>query len=614
MKESSSLFSSFNARQLTPEEVADTFVAPAQYTDLCKAEHTLLLGPRGSGKTTLLKMLTDPAIRAWAKKTDREPSRLPFKAVYVPADILWTSQLNDIAHQGLDAKRALALEKAAVTTNIQYSLVETVEQVDETRSDRQRESVTAEQIAQEWALDAFPSFYGLRRALRSRLSTIRSLIAEMQHLPEQAAAHPDLPPFVTTDYWTATSVALEIVENVYTFPRGQRWAFCFDELEISPEWLRHELFDAFRSTNQRLLLKLSASPLQSTEMDHVSALAAQEAQDYRIVKLWYSGPAEASDFCHRLTQSYLNRVLEAPVNPQDVLGRSVFAQDDEGLFGRSLGYQPGSPFWNALQVAYDDDPSLRELLTAWDIDPSHPRDTEESDRDQLLRKVKPVLMLRNEFRVKRPTGRIPKIRSRKMTTLYSGAEALYALSDGNPRWLIGMLSDIEARIDKHGRVSPGAQAKILARTSHRFKALLGMLPQSSRTVNGKQLALVDLLDAVGAHFFDRIVRGPFPVDPVGSFIVDTQATDALVELIEAGVRQGAIVRVDADWHVVRAQARGSRFRLTFMLSPTYRLPLRLYDAVALSACLEGRLPSRPGSSKRAVEITQGDLFEPGQQQ
>src|SRR2546421_8453034 len=88
MKETPFLYSSFNARQLTPEEVAETFVAPPQYEQLCKTEHTLLLGPRGSGKTTLLKMLTAPALRAWGKKGEVEVRQLPFKAIYIPADVL----------------------------------------------------------------------------------------------------------------------------------------------------------------------------------------------------------------------------------------------------------------------------------------------------------------------------------------------------------------------------------------------------------------------------------------------------------------------------------------------------------------------------------------------
>src|SRR5207249_10789631 len=141
------------------------------------------------------------------------------------------------------------------------------------------------------------------------------------------------------------------------------------------------------------------------------------------------------------------------------------------------------------------------------------------------------------------------------------------------------------------------------------KALLGMLPQSVRLVNGKQLALVDLLDAIGRYFFDRMVRGPFPVDPIGSFVVDSGATDALVELIEVGVTQGAIVHVDSDWHVVAPNARNGRFRLSFMLSPTYRLPLRLYDPIALSTCLEGRVLSPRGHPSREAGLTQVDLFD-----
>jgi hypothetical protein len=307
-----------------------------------------------------------------------------------------------------------------------------------------------------------------------------------------------------------------------------------------------------------------------------------------------------------LAQRTLSRAFGRSVDPHDVLGRSSFAQDDVDSARGPLAYQPGSRFWKDLQAAAFHDPSLRRLLRERGIDPSSPEKTRQADRDQFLRKIKPILMLRNEFRVAGTDVRQRQIRSRKLSTLYSGAEALYALSDGNPRWLIGMLGDILAQAEGQGTVTRSVQAGVLWRASHRFKALLGMLPKASRTLSGKEVALGDVVDGVGKYFFERLVRESFPIDPVGSFIVDAKASEPLVELIQLGVSQGALVYVETDWKIVPANPRGKRFRLSFMLAPSYRLPLRLYEPVALSACLKEGLRTRAGAGD--ILADQADLF------
>ncbi|MGH8546796.1 MAG: hypothetical protein ACREX3_24925, partial [Gammaproteobacteria bacterium] len=67
--DSGTIYGTYNARMLSPEEIARTFVINENYRKLLMNEHSVLRGPRGTGKTTLLKMLTAPALREWK---DRE--------------------------------------------------------------------------------------------------------------------------------------------------------------------------------------------------------------------------------------------------------------------------------------------------------------------------------------------------------------------------------------------------------------------------------------------------------------------------------------------------------------------------------------------------------------
>src|SRR5438045_309341 len=88
------IFESFNARNLDPEKVAETFVPSKQYDSLIKRRHTLIVGPRGSGKTTLLKMLQEPALEAWQHDSaEHYRSKIDFTGVFIPTDISWGEQL-----------------------------------------------------------------------------------------------------------------------------------------------------------------------------------------------------------------------------------------------------------------------------------------------------------------------------------------------------------------------------------------------------------------------------------------------------------------------------------------------------------------------------------------
>src|SRR5437773_11791691 len=102
----SHLYESFNARNYTPAQVAETFISNEDYYDLWRNEHTVVLGPRGSGKTTLFKMLTVQALYSWAHP-DAEKLRRnrPFTAIYVPTDMHWHHQLRHAEEQLKDAPR-----------------------------------------------------------------------------------------------------------------------------------------------------------------------------------------------------------------------------------------------------------------------------------------------------------------------------------------------------------------------------------------------------------------------------------------------------------------------------------------------------------------------------
>ena len=126
MTQPMTLYDSFNARYLTFQQVADSFIPSQYFDDLRKNSHSLLMGPRGCGKTTLLKMLSPLALMHWdTKQKSNIFSEIPFIAIYIPTDIQWKMQLDQLGKDGLSVELVEAVSRATVNINILVSIIKT---------------------------------------------------------------------------------------------------------------------------------------------------------------------------------------------------------------------------------------------------------------------------------------------------------------------------------------------------------------------------------------------------------------------------------------------------------------------------------------------------------
>ena len=103
--------------------------------------------------------------------------------------------------------------------------------------------------------------------------------------------------------------------------------------------------------------------------------------------------------------------------------------------------------------------------------------------------------------------------------------------------------------------------------------------------SGNRIDLATLLRVIGDYFRRRLFGPKFELDPVGSFTVDSHINEEIVELLRLGVYHGAVVYVDPVPDTIESSLRGKRFRLSYMLSPLYKLSLNLHDPISLSTIL-----------------------------
>jgi hypothetical protein len=103
--------------------------------------------------------------------------------------------------------------------------------------------------------------------------------------------------------------------------------------------------------------------------------------------------------------------------------------------------------------------------------------------------------------------------------------------------------------------------------------------------------MIEMLDRIGGRTGGQFLGSVFPLDPFGSFIVDSDAAN-VKQIIDQALDIGAIVYVGASDDEVPSETMGARFRLSFMLAPVYKLPLRNYPPVNLSDLLESASPDQ----------------------
>lgn len=564
----------FNARWISPDEVARRFVATPSFEILARSTHTVLLGPRGSGKTTLLKMLTRSAQRAWSPTAEESRSILDFEGIYIPSDTRWSYELRDASSiMTLEPRTVELAQRFLVSTSVASAIASAFEEL--SLDGHCAEIDVCRAIAETLGLSkTLPTFRGVRTSFAAQAAGVRGLI--------NSGDEKSLIAYVRSYPGVMTSHALDLPEVLTaSVPLAYRWALLYDELEIAPEWLQDEILNGMRSVSQNLLLKATWSPM-------LPSFAPTQSHDFETLRLWYAQASTARVFCEAMTKRFLDRYFRgnAPTSDQflqeSVLTESAGSLDDLDSYARS------SATYKTMVSLAGKDPSFHQFLEERGVDPQDPYSDLQEVRDTVLRKAKPLAFLRNEF-----IGR-SKRRSRKATNIYSGKNAVYAVSEGNPRWLIGLLTDLCANLHT-GRsgehtaptsVAKSDQALVVSQAAERFAGFLSALasPLPSEDVTAiAGFRLFEFVSAIGIQLREQFLGREFPNDPFGSFVLTEKTYPRFAATVELACKYGALV--PADRNKDPSLRPGGRYRLTFLLAPFFKLPLRNYRARPLEEIL-----------------------------
>lgn len=616
-RETTHSFEAYNARWLTASQVASTFVPPPQFGDLAKHRHTVLVGPRGSGKTTLLKMLQPAAIERWiGTDADWYRENIDYTGVFIPADISWRQQLDSAISRIQDDGQRTLLSSAAFAIHILHAIAETMyfrvsQAPDEIIApfkrcviDKKEEAIIVNEIANVFHTNpSIPTFLSLKHSLRARLAEIK-LIANKTAQTREGYSLSNFAesPFLFVDALSAAGFAVEVFDDTCGEP-DRKWALLFDELEIAPEDFQSDLMQARRSSNPKFLFKLALAPLTTCSKNAPPDESPSAGNDYDEIQLWYAHKEQkgASQRKRKFCLSLWNNMVQNrgySASPADVFGEGVFEQEGDGnmpLFPIHNNRRKVNPYgptgrWGLRFIRlYKIDPTFKEFLDERNIAPDKILELSPAVRASVIRKAAPIVAVREYYIRSLDTGgKAIGGRSRKSTDLYTGADALFDISEGQPRWfkvMMGRLLD-QAKVSNTLRVSNSIQGEELLASAQRFAALLKTYPVAESGIPKSHRGLLSLIDVIGAYFRDQVVKIPFTPEPFLSFIVDSHISEALHRSLAQALNLGAIVYVpDREGEVLLTSLRGRRFRISYWLAPLYRLPLILGKPVSLSKIL-----------------------------
>jgi hypothetical protein len=602
----------FNARFLNPREVGQTFVVPPFLHDIAAANNTAILGPRGSGKTTLLKMLTLPALLGWSNP-EREvlASKLNYLSIYIPSSLTWNADYRRFSGGQLSEDVGNLVSISLFRHNVLFSLLNTwvdAASPEVQRDDRlarfslpigsDREAKLVRDLAKQWELDLpIASIGGLRQSISERLRLLQKLSVHAAHIDTTVAELLQKYDFLSAHLLDDCSGFADFISAAYQ--RDQKFALCFDEVEIAPDAIAEAIIRMPRSIDQRFLVKFSAAPYVGVSAKLRDSTAPTQREDYRFVLLSSFSAKETRRFSESLFSSVASN-YGFQGKASDILGTSLIDEEPhrDGKESESP-YRTRGAYQRRFAGLADTDPSFADYVEQKQINVEDLSKGTENERAALIRKIIWPVVIREEFlfRPERPSRR--RLRTATaVSDIYTGAGSLFAVCEGNPRQIIGLMEPMLrnlGRSDIDAKIKRSVQKQMLERTISAYFALVSTVPINKSYQNVH--SLVDMISIIGSYFRETVLGRSFNPDPVLSFEVDGDLPTPIKELVGRGINLGAFVLADVtksgETPYRLGDITGLKARLSNMFAPHFRLPLASGRTLRLSTILKRAETTRP---------------------
>lgn len=594
---SQSIFDAFNAKQMSDYEIASSFVPSEKFEQLAKTSHTLLVGPRGSGKTTLLKMLQQHVLETWEHaEAEKFRSEIKYLGIFVPSDMAWGGMVQELGRGKLDEDAHQLFAEAVFAVNVFQATINAMlykaKQLESNgfllnnSIEGKKFSAVIQSISE--ALKIQPKFLtldSLRLSLNQRLLDIKfkaDYLSKTGKTTLQDAIHEI--PFASINLIDAIEFAL--IEFDLFFNQGDvKWALLLDEFEIAPYHIQSIISNQLRSANKKLIFKIALAPC--TPHTTLNFGVADSRNDYTRVELWYSDRNSAIKFCNALFKARICNDNSPVESPDEAFGNSTYQIIESELDSEN----ESTTSWGNWKVVFKSlsskDDSFAEYLQRRKIKISELDNYRGQSLGNTIRKIAPLVAMRDAFK----KDNSENIRGRKkLLFAYSGWQAISAISEGNPRWLIAILNLITASAGNKFPVDASTQHDQILQSTKAFTAMLRTVATKQYKMLETDTPVFELLNQIGSYFYDRVIRDSFTEEPPLAFTVDDDVNADTENCLKIALNHGAIVYIPKNLqHTDDFQSlKGKRFRIAYLLAPHFKLPLRSTKEINLSTILQNK--------------------------
>lgn len=568
-----------NARNLTRDEIVQTFVPPPAFWRLLSPKNHVLLGSRGSGKTAIAKMLSHSHLRLF--KNEAAEQIIEAKeliGLYVPARLSW---LSSQIEKTLDKK--IATEQFVWKLNLatMFGLLDAVESCLQAyfavANERAlRESNICEQLSKDWRCEhTISDLTKLRRfiidldyAKKTKSTECRLGLADEAEFNKIGVAfHLEL--------FEPLKRAIDQVAVVLELPPTTAWLVCLDEIEFLEPY-HHELINShMRADSGRLYFKCTTLPYRHYTKATTTALPINEKHDFDYEYLDQDISFQDHRHLDQLPQ-FMSAIYDKRFAAS---GRSITQRKSlSSLLGKSklidnetIDWSLNSPYFGLIKKFCNEQTISRATRYLQN-------GQQTLFNSQIGRKIAPALKLRNAVEL---------LSGRDELDIYSGLSVVARCSDGNPRMFLSLLNRMlqqsnKQLFDPRQNLSPkpiaaNIQNKILAEFSRSELEKL-QSEEHGRLLHG-------IISGLGTRLNAMIFNRKIGTDFVSSFTVQFGHDKQLDGAIKSAVAIGSVFPSVNPKDPNRMPEDGGTFHLGFKFAPHFKIIPRKGKSISLEAAL-----------------------------
>jgi hypothetical protein len=577
------LFEIDNARNLSVDEMVNTFVPTQTFWRLLSAKHQVFLGSRGSGKTALAKMVShDHLSRLRDERARVIINNQSYFGIYVPTRLEWVSALQNKPWQNEVEKEQLFLWRFNLLTclNLLCVIESCLKTYIKNPGDKAR---IEEKICVELAID-----WGEKNTIIYELNKLKQYLEDLDYRKMRAISEKRVVGFgneflgdcFAMEFLAPLRRGITIVSRHMNIKEDAKWLLCIDEAECL-DLIHQRIINTYMRTfpSNNLFIKLITMPYcyYTTKTNIGINLVERDDFDYiyidsdpvlheratneinsigtQFARRLFQKLAEASGFQHYKSQGNIKGGKgELVLNIRDFLGYSkILDPKDNEWSNNSYNFK--------LLERYASDKTLeraKKLLGTTEF------------KENISRKIHGSLLLRDEWE---------GLKGRTAAEAFSGASMVIRCGDSNPRRIIQIFNALVLtnwnKVSRPGKgntnlikLSAKDQSRALIKTSttvfHRVKSEPAIGPK-----------IYEFIKMLGSYMNYNLMEKPLTTDSISAFDINNDINDLDWNIIKHAVGLGLLYPSTDENNPDIMPIKEGTFYLAYILAPYfYFMPRR----------------------------------------